>query len=457
MLYPYITIHVSCLDDDVDLVVNESQSVNCVRDLSRLQNFILSSFRKFVSPFEFIQQSPSPFGVTERNKLSSTRAFPTKQGASIGRSKLVSGDNITKESIFDNLSNGDTSLSPCGEPKSKSRVEVTNDELSPFSSAFFDTGASPDFSIQTNKVVPAGDALKDLNTHASSNGQGGSSFEKERNEKTAYDDSPTNDLQWTRTRIRAIETQISNISRSQASISGPLSITKEMLRNAHVISQLDKKFILVYADGILCVVDQHAADERICLERRMNELTDCITKGLDARKSLYSSQMVIKSTSLYESIRLSSALFATVVQHNELLRRWKFTTTMPSSDQLKRNELLIHLTSVPSIYGKVATSKDFLQFLQAIGNRTSDVSQVKPFFANRVLASQACRYAIMFGDELDRAKCYAMIRSLGNCDLSFVCAHGRPSIVPLCNLSDFEDEKKDARKLKISQGRTSRS
>ena len=44
----------------------------------------------------------------------------------------------------------------------------------------------------------------------------------------------------------------------------------------------------------------------------------------------------------------------------------------------------------------------------------------------------------MFGDSLSDRQCINMISELSKCDMSFMCAHGRPSVVPLVDLSMIE-------------------
>lgn len=51
-----------------------------------------------------------------------------------------------------------------------------------------------------------------------------------------------------------------------------------------------------------------------------------------------------------------------------------------------------------------------------------------------IFSKQACRSAIMFGDELTKAECEDLLQRLSKCHLPFECAHGRPSIVPLFQL-----------------------
>ena len=53
----------------------------------------------------------------------------------------------------------------------------------------------------------------------------------------------------------------------------------------------------------------------------------------------------------------------------------------------------------------------------------------------QVLQSRACHGAIKFGDKLDENVSIKLLNSLTECYLPFQCAHGRPSIAPLLNIS----------------------
>ena len=52
-----------------------------------------------------------------------------------------------------------------------------------------------------------------------------------------------------------------------------------------------------------------------------------------------------------------------------------------------------------------------------------------------MLQSRACHGAIKFGDKLDEYTARKLLASLKHCALPFQCAHGRPSIAPLLNIS----------------------
>jgi DNA mismatch repair protein MLH3 len=43
----------------------------------------------------------------------------------------------------------------------------------------------------------------------------------------------------------------------------------------------------------------------------------------------------------------------------------------------------------------------------------------------------------MFNDELSNDDCNALVRNLAGCVFPFMCAHGRPSMVPLVDLGDL--------------------
>ena len=53
-----------------------------------------------------------------------------------------------------------------------------------------------------------------------------------------------------------------------------------------------------------------------------------------------------------------------------------------------------------------------------------------------LLASQACRGAIMFGESLAKDKCQELLTDLAKCKAPFQCAHGRPAVTVLGDLEE---------------------
>jgi len=52
------------------------------------------------------------------------------------------------------------------------------------------------------------------------------------------------------------------------------------------------------------------------------------------------------------------------------------------------------------------------------------------------LKSVACRGAVMFGEKLSRDHMNNILECLANCKFPLICAHGRPSIYPICHIRD---------------------
>ena len=117
---------------------------------------------------------------------------------------------------------------------------------------------------------------------------------------------------------------------------------------------------------------------------------------------------------------------STIKHHWSLLQKWKFT--FEESD----DEKTILITGLPSVCDRLASVNDFLDFVKELGHFTG--GEIKPAFVKNVLASNACRYAVMFGDSLEHEQCLELIASLAQCTNCFICAHGRPSIIPLMDM-----------------------
>ena len=73
------------------------------------------------------------------------------------------------------------------------------------------------------------------------------------------------------------------------------TLTKKMLSSAEVVAQVELKFIIIKTCGIICAVDQHAADERVALEKLVSALSNpdmhddtviCMTKRSITKRDL---------------------------------------------------------------------------------------------------------------------------------------------------------------------------
>ena len=244
-------------------------------------------------------------------------------------------------------------------------------------------------------------------------------------------------LKWTKSKLKSIQQEIKSVTESASQ--SEVKITKEMLSRARFIAQLDSKFLIVEMDGFLCIIDQHAADERVGLERIEKAVEKCLSSSEKSEKneeaffSLSKLKNVnmrnlfkSKSLSLPKSLTLTHTQNETVSRHGTILRKYHYEFDHdPSTNMLQLKGLL-------QFGERLSTEKDFLQFVQILSSGGTSLS--KPSFLKRYMASYACRYAIMFGDTLSDTECKELLKSLADCNHPFSCAHGRPSFIPLANL-----------------------
>ncbi|KAI7738387.1 hypothetical protein M8C21_008450 [Ambrosia artemisiifolia] len=208
----------------------------------------------------------------------------------------------------------------------------------------------------------------------------------------------------------------------------PKSTSKKCLEDCRVLYQVDKKFIPIVGGGILAIIDQHAADERIRLEDLREKVLSGETKTityLDAEQELV----------------LPEIGYQLLNNYSEQIQKWGWICNFhaQSSVSFKKNLNFLNnqpsvatLIAVPCILGVNLTDVDLLEFLQQLAD--TDGSSVIPPAVLRVLNNKACRGAIMFGDALLPSECSLIVEELKKTSLCFQCAHGRPTTAPLVNL-----------------------
>ncbi|KAJ7682423.1 hypothetical protein DFH06DRAFT_1161036 [Mycena polygramma] len=253
---------------------------------------------------------------------------------------------------------------------------------------------------------------------------------------------------------------------------------KDDLRKAQVINQVDCKFIACLIDDsssasasstrTLVLVDQHAADERVRVEKFLKEL--CLgylssvnagpTKDLLRRRDL--SPPVPSLLTRQEVRQLCDPSTRRAFEH------WGFHFIDPAVDFSSNPEQGVEAGSssgysqvfvqcIPEVIADKLLSDDELRdfikaFLakveddpppnepEAAGNETDDeFSWLRalrwcPQQLLDLVNSKACRGAIMFNDSLTHVQCEKLIEQLCETAFPFQCAHGRPSLVPLIDL-----------------------
>ncbi|XP_039750811.1 DNA mismatch repair protein Mlh3-like [Pararge aegeria] len=204
------------------------------------------------------------------------------------------------------------------------------------------------------------------------------------------------------------------------------------LTEAKILGQIDRKFIASIinarsaktnkSSNYLVLFDQHAVDERVRLE---SNLSDYIQDS--GWKSIHIDPVTIV---------LCKDDYVYCVNHKEKLARFGLQWTFSSECEMLLN-------AIPNaILGKnprqveivmKAVKKLISEQIQAIKSLRGNVS-LYPKSIMELVFSEACKYAIKFGDKLSNSECANMISSLAGCKTPFQCAHGRPAIAVLMEL-----------------------
>ncbi|QSZ32073.1 hypothetical protein DSL72_001642 [Monilinia vaccinii-corymbosi] len=238
-------------------------------------------------------------------------------------------------------------------------------------------------------------------------------------------------------------------------------ISKDTLRDANIVSQVDKKFILVNlqtrsAFGIepsamLVIIDQHAADERIRIEALLSDfLTPPMISSIPASTSVSTSPL--DKPLAFDISTKDSQLFRTYINH---FSYWGVIyslspTAITITIQYLPPLITARLVANPSLLLHILRTELYSYHEHptphpAITPESTWVERISyiPKGILELLNSRACRSAIMFNDELGVDECKELVRRLAHCKFPFMCAHGRMSMVPLGELgmmSKAEDE-----------------
>lgn len=289
---------------------------------------------------------------------------------------------------------------------------------------------------------------------------------------------PSSSIDATSKSIQGCQCKNDSSLASLASVEGRVS--KEALREARVISQVDQKFIFAKvplqhksshgtihnetAPSLLVMVDQHAADERCRVEALMEDYFDTETpgpsKGPVARNELLDQALQFEITAqertlferyaplgkhwgiIYEISPSSTAESRGRSQHLPSLKVTRLPPTIIERCRLEPRLLIDLLRKEIWYYAEQGNSWSVQSFLQ--GSQQNDaLGQDLHWLARfhrcpqgvlEMINSRACRSAIMFNDQLSLDDCKSLLGRLADCALPFQCAHGRPSMVPLIDM-----------------------
>ncbi|KAI9880986.1 MAG: DNA mismatch repair protein [Pleopsidium flavum] len=278
----------------------------------------------------------------------------------------------------------------------------------------------------------------------------------------------------------------------------PGKLSREGLKKAEVIAQVDSKFILVKMgveirlhtpeDGIhqdrqlLVLVDQHAADERCRIERLLAELYRAPSGDAITSSNLgHVSQILTTSLTKAITFQVPPNEYRLFKLHARHFASWGILYDMsdgpkrPLSNESEVDHRVVVKTLPPGIVERCKMEpKQLINLLRAeiwkreengslrrtapaktsppsttpvqtpYSDEVEDSSTTEHHWLHHIgdcpqgildmLNSRSCRSAIMFNDQLSGEQCQTLISRLAECAFPFQCAHGRPSMVPLVDL-----------------------
>lgn len=244
-----------------------------------------------------------------------------------------------------------------------------------------------------------------------------------------------------------------------------VSFTKSALKDIEVLGQVEKQFLpCILRDSTeekaLVLIDQHAAHERVRLEKLLKQVGYYETKTSVLKHGVC--RLVPPAEVLFYDNEIDLLIHYTK-EFSDVGLRFSVLKKQQSTAYRK-----VFVSSVPSIFVNVCQQqteakgshvnesliKEFIheqaRLLRCSGVGKCSLSSPTIF---KVLASYACHGAIKFGDALGRTECVRLVRQLSKCHLPFQCAHGRPSIIPLLRLDTISSIQKSRARSKPNLSR----
>jgi DNA mismatch repair protein MutL len=186
-----------------------------------------------------------------------------------------------------------------------------------------------------------------------------------------------------------------------------------------VIQMHDSWLVCEVEDGI-AIVDQHALHERVNYDRILAKLME---GGVEGQRLLVA-----------EQIDLAPGDSGLLEEQADLLRCCGFEWSPFGGDA-------VALEAIPAVIPRARAGellRDLIELLRVRGDRID----AKLLFHD-VADTMACKASVRFGDRLSREEAVALLEESGALESSFVCPHGRPTVL---RITQAELEKRFGRR-----------
>ncbi|KAG7199448.1 hypothetical protein KM043_014075 [Ampulex compressa] len=195
-------------------------------------------------------------------------------------------------------------------------------------------------------------------------------------------------------------------------------LTKDSFAKMTIIGQFNLGFIVTRLEEDLFIIDQHATDEKFRFEKLNNE-TKLKTQKLIIPKPL----------------SLSAVNEAMLLEYQQLFKDNGFEFKIKlEADAGNR----VELTGIP-VSGNWQFGQDDIEELIFLiregGIENKEYSQIpRPSRVKQMLASRACRSAVMIGTALNVTEMQRLMNQMSEMQNPWTCPHGRPTIRHLLSL-----------------------
>ncbi|XP_043466753.1 mismatch repair endonuclease PMS2-like [Leptopilina heterotoma] len=189
-------------------------------------------------------------------------------------------------------------------------------------------------------------------------------------------------------------------------------LTKDSFKNMQIIGQFNLGFIVTKLDSDLFIIDQHASDEKFRFEKLNNE-TKLKTQLLIVPK-------LLNLSTLNETILIDNQ---TIFEDNG----FSFAINREASQGHR-----VKLIGMPVSGGWQFDEQDIEELIFLIkedGLGDSGIFRIpRPSRIKQMLASRACRSAVMIGKTLNPIEMHKIVTQMSTMKNPWNCPHGRPTI-----------------------------
>ena len=182
----------------------------------------------------------------------------------------------------------------------------------------------------------------------------------------------------------------------------------EKLPLLRVLGQINESYIITEGPDGVYLVDQHAAHERILLERMVASWRD----------QTVSSQLVLQPLPL----ELSVSELEAVLDHLPLLRSIGFELE-------EFGDCTVLVRAVPGVLAGLSRPQSIRELLVELVGADREAASHGETWEEHALANVACKAAIKAGQSLSPDEQRELIRQLEGADARQSCCHGRPTMI----------------------------